>query len=73
MDVLEIASNLNKTVYYKDFFNIPDWTAFTLNGCTVRKDPRGILRYTAELLDSTGRCVINAKLENVRTSKENDT
>lgn len=73
MDVLEIAPNLNKTVYYKDFYNIPDWTAFTLSGCTVRKDPRGMLHYTAELSDANGRCVINAKIENVRTSKEHDT
>ena len=66
MDVLEIAPNLNKTVYYKDFYNIADWTPFTLRGCTVRKDPRGMLQYTAELMDKTGRCTIEAKLEKVR-------
>ena len=70
MDVLEIAPNLNKVVYYRDFHNIPDWTPFYLNGCTVRKDPRGMLRYTAELLDMTGRCTVMAKLRNVRLEEK---
>lgn len=70
MDVLEISPNLNRTVYYRDIFNIPDWKPFCLNGCMVRKDPRGMLKYTAELLDSTGSCVIMAKLCDVLTETE---
>lgn len=70
MNVLEIAPNLNKIVYYRDFYNIGDWKEFYLNGCTVRKDPKGMLHYTAELLDLNGRCIVNARLEQVKLSKE---
>lgn len=30
MDILEVKQNLNKTVYYSDFYNIPEPTQFTL-------------------------------------------
>ncbi|MDD6484775.1 MAG: hypothetical protein PUF72_09430 [Clostridiales bacterium] len=66
MDILDVAKNLNKTVYYKDFYNIRELTAYILNGCTVRKDPRGMLHYEAELLDKNKNSIIIAKLEAVR-------
>ena len=40
MDILEVKQNLNKTVYYSDFYNIPEPTQFILNACISRKDPR---------------------------------
>lgn len=43
MDILEVKQNLNKTVYYSDFYNIPEPTPFILNACIARKDPRGFL------------------------------
>lgn len=70
MNVLEITANLNKIVYYRDFYNIPEWTEFYLKGCTVRKDVRGVLHYTAELLDKSGRCIINAGLDKIKSVEE---
>lgn len=69
MDVLDISRNLNKVVLYKDFYNITEPTEFILRGCTVRKDPRGMLKYQAELMDMSGRSVIMADLNNI-TEKE---
>lgn len=37
MDILEVKQNLNKTVYYSDFYNIPEQTPFILNACIARK------------------------------------
>ena len=42
MDILEVKQNLNKTVYYSDFYNIPEPTPFILNACfESEKDGRG--------------------------------
>ena len=69
MDILEVKQNLNKTVYYSDFYNIPEPTPFILNACIARKDPRGFLKYSLELLDKT--TVARSDSEKVQTSNVN--
>ena len=55
MDILEVKQNLNKTVYYSDFYNIPE--------------PRGFLKYSLELLDKTKHAVIIVPIEKVSAEK----
>ena len=69
MDILEVKQNLNKTVYYSDFYNIPEPTPFILNACIARKDPRGFLKYSLELLDKTKHAVIIVPIEKVSAEK----
>lgn len=69
MDILEVKQNLNKTVYYSDFYNIPEPTQFILNACIARKDPRGFLKYSLELLDKTKHAVIIVPIEKVSAEK----
>ncbi len=38
MDILEVKQNLNKTVYYSDFYNISEPTPFILNACIARRE-----------------------------------
>ena len=70
MDILEVKQNLNKTVYYSDFYNIPEPTPFILNACIARKDPRGFLKYSLELLDKTKHAVIIVPIEKVKLKKD---
>lgn len=67
MDILDVKRNLNKTVYYSDFYNIPTPSPFTLTACIARKDSRGFLKYQAELTDNTKRAVIIVPIEKVMT------
>lgn len=70
MDILEVKQNLNKTVYYSDFYNIPEPTQFILNACIARKDPRGFLKYSLELLDKTKYAVIIVPIEKVKLKND---
>ena len=70
MDIHEVKQNLNKTVYYSDFYNIPEQTPFILNACIARKDPRGFLKYSLELLDKTKHAVIIVPIEKVKLKND---
>jgi hypothetical protein len=59
MEVKEIIPNLHKRVKYKDY------TSYTLNGSTIRKDKNGQLYYDAELLDKNKHSVLIVRLSDV--------
>lgn len=50
MDLAQVKSNLNKTVYYEgEGFN----GKYLLNACILRKNKNGKFYYQLELLDTT--------------------
>lgn len=59
MEVKEIIPNLNKRVRYKDS------TSYTLNGSTIKKDSKGKIYYTAELLDKNKHSVLIVGLNEI--------
>jgi len=59
MEVKEIIPNLNRAVVF-------DGSEYTLTGSTIRKDKRGKIFYTAELLDKNKNSICIAKLEDVK-------
>ena len=61
MEVKEIIPNLNKNVTYDNS------SAWVLNGCTIRKDDNGNVRYYAELLDKNKYSVSIVRLESVES------
>lgn len=64
MEVKEIIPNLNKKVRYKNS------TSYTLNGCTIRKDKKGKVYYTAELLDKNKHSVLIVGLNEIDSQED---
>jgi hypothetical protein len=64
MEVKEIVPNLNRAVMYNG-------SEYTLTGSTIRKDKRGNIYYSAELLDKNQNSVCIVKLEEVKIWSEN--
>ena len=60
-----IRKRLNTTVYLTDKLNGLDRAAFTLTGCTIRKNALGEVFYMAELKDLKANSVLVVRLEKV--------
>ena len=64
MEVKEIIPNLNNRVIYNG-------SEYTLTGATIRRDKRGQIYYSAELLDKNKNSICIVSLEAVEIWKEN--
>ena len=64
MEVKEIIPNLNNKVIYNG-------SEYTLTGANIRRDKRGQIYYSAELLDKNKNSICIVSLEAVEIWKEN--